>query len=88
VVEFADGLAIDGGSPRGAAIETYNDHRIAMGFAVLGLAVPGMNIKGEGCVVKSFPGFWAALEGLRGKAGSPPFDSRGGRIHTERTATP
>jgi 3-phosphoshikimate 1-carboxyvinyltransferase len=88
VVEFADGLAIDGGSPRGAAIETYNDHRIAMGFAVLGLAVPGMNIKGEGCVGKSFPGFWVALEGLRGKAGSPPFYPPGGRRHTERTATP
>jgi 3-phosphoshikimate 1-carboxyvinyltransferase len=66
VAEFADGLAVDGGTPRGAAIETYNDHRIAMGFAVLGLAVPGMEIEGEACVGKSFPGFWAALEDLRG----------------------
>jgi 3-phosphoshikimate 1-carboxyvinyltransferase len=77
VLELADGLAINGGSPRGAAIETYNDHRIAMGFAVLGLAVPGMNIKGEGCVGKSFPDFWAALEGLRGKAGSLSTTGRG-----------
>ena len=66
VAEFADGLAVDGGNPRGAAIETYNDHRIAMGFAVLGLAVPGMEIEGEACVGKSFPGFWAALKDLRG----------------------
>ncbi len=36
-----------------------------MSFAILGLAVPGMEIEGEGCVGKSFPGFWAALEGLR-----------------------
>jgi 3-phosphoshikimate 1-carboxyvinyltransferase len=71
VVEFADGLAIRGGSPRGAAIETYNDHRIAMGFAILGLAVPGMEIKGETCVGKSFPGFWTALNSLRGEAASP-----------------
>lgn len=60
--ELPDGMAIEGGSPRGAAIETYNDHRIAMSFAVLGLAVPGMRIRNPGCVNKSFPGFWKALE--------------------------
>jgi 3-phosphoshikimate 1-carboxyvinyltransferase len=86
--EFADGLAVDGGSPRGAAIETYKDHRIAMSFAILGLAVPGMEIEGEACVGKSFPGFWTALENLRGKAVSPPFCSLGGKRNTERTATP
>jgi 3-phosphoshikimate 1-carboxyvinyltransferase len=62
--ELADGISVEGGSPRGAEIETYNDHRIAMSFAVLGLAVPGMRIGGEACVGKSFPGFWTALEGL------------------------
>jgi 3-phosphoshikimate 1-carboxyvinyltransferase len=62
--EFVDGLAITGGRPRGAVIETYNDHRIAMGFAILGLAVPGMSIEGEACVGKSFPGFWSALKSL------------------------
>ena len=66
VEELADGLVIHGGRPRGARIETYNDHRIAMGFAVLGLAVPGMEIEGESCVGKSFPGFWQTLEGLYG----------------------
>jgi 3-phosphoshikimate 1-carboxyvinyltransferase len=63
--ELADGLVIHGGSPCGARIETYNDHRIAMSFAVLGLAIPGMEIEGEDCVGKSFPGFWKTLEGLR-----------------------
>ena len=62
--EIADGIAVTGGSPRGAVIATYNDHRIAMSFAVLGLVVPGMTIEGEECVGKSFPGFWGALEGL------------------------
>ncbi len=62
--ELPDGIAVTGGRPRGATIETYNDHRIAMSFAVLGLAVPGMRIAGEGCVGKSFPGFWTTLEGL------------------------
>lgn len=66
VEEVADGLVIHGGHPRGARIETYNDHRIAMGFAVLGLAVPGMEIEGENCVGKSFPGFWKTVETLYG----------------------
>jgi len=62
--ERPDGLVIEGGRPRGAEIETYDDHRIAMSFAVLGLAVPGMAIRNERCVAKSFPRFWEQLEGL------------------------
>lgn len=42
----------------GAVIETYDDHRIAMCFAVAGLQVAGVRITGEDCVVKSFPDFW------------------------------
>lgn len=64
VRERPDGLVIEGGVPRGAEIETYNDHRIAMSFAVLGLVAPGMKIRNPGCVKKSFPGFWEGLEAL------------------------
>lgn len=39
-------------------IETYNDHRMAMAFAVLGLARPGISIRNPACVAKSYPGFW------------------------------
>ena len=39
-------------------IETYNDHRMAMSFAVLGLARPGISIKNPSCVSKSYPTFW------------------------------
>ncbi len=60
--ETSDGLLIDGGSPHGAEIETYNDHRIAMSFAILGLAIPGMRIKNSACVNKSFPDFWDTLD--------------------------
>ena len=42
----------------GAEIRTYDDHRIAMCFAVAGLRVPGVRITGEECVKKSFPDFW------------------------------
>jgi 3-phosphoshikimate 1-carboxyvinyltransferase len=62
--ELPDGLVIEGGVPHGVRIETYNDHRVAMSFAILGLAVPGMEIENEACVGKSFPGFWKALAGL------------------------
>jgi 3-phosphoshikimate 1-carboxyvinyltransferase len=64
--EISDGIAVTGGTPHGASIATYSDHRIAMSFAILGLVVPGMVIEGEECVGKSFPGFWNALEGLYG----------------------
>jgi 3-phosphoshikimate 1-carboxyvinyltransferase len=62
--ERSDGLDIIGGNPHGAEIETYNDHRIAMSFAIAGLAVPGMKIKDKLCVGKSFPGFWDELKKL------------------------
>lgn len=62
--EREDGLIIDGGYPHAAEIETYNDHRIAMSFAMLGLAVPGIKIKDRDCVNKSFPRFWDELKRL------------------------
>jgi 3-phosphoshikimate 1-carboxyvinyltransferase len=62
--ETADGLIVVGGKPHGAHIETYNDHRIAMSFAIAGLAVPGIRIQDRHCVGKSFPGFWDELSKL------------------------
>lgn len=62
--ETEDGLIIEGGNPHGAEIETYNDHRIAMSFAILGLKVPGIKIKAPDCVNKSFPGFWDEFKKL------------------------
>ncbi len=59
-----DRLIIDGGRPHGAEIETYNDHRMAMSFAVAGLRVPGMKIKNPSAANKSFPGFFEILNSL------------------------
>jgi 3-phosphoshikimate 1-carboxyvinyltransferase len=64
VEEGKDWLSVEGGKPQGAEVETYNDHRLAMSFAISGLAVPGVKIKGERCVDKSFPEFWETLEKL------------------------
>ena len=55
---IGEDLAIAGGRPHGARIATYDDHRIAMSFAILGLAVPGIGIEDPACAGKSFPGFW------------------------------
>ena len=41
-----------------AEIDTYDDHRMAMAFAVAGLRVPNMTINNPGCVAKTFPDFW------------------------------
>jgi 3-phosphoshikimate 1-carboxyvinyltransferase len=58
------GLTITGGRPKGARIDPYNDHRIAMSFAVAGLVTPGVVILDETCVEKSFPEFWQVFETL------------------------
>ena len=64
--ELADGFAVvPPAAPVGARVRTYDDHRIAMAFSVLGLVVPGMRIENPGCVAKTFPGFYEALEALR-----------------------
>jgi 3-phosphoshikimate 1-carboxyvinyltransferase len=63
-VETDDGLRVHGGGAHGARIETYDDHRIAMSFALAGLRVPGVQIENERCVEKSFPEFWAVFARL------------------------
>lgn len=45
-------------------IETYKDHRIAMAFALAGLRLGGITILDPGCVAKTYPGYWAMLDGL------------------------
>jgi 3-phosphoshikimate 1-carboxyvinyltransferase len=62
--ETEDGLRIIGGTPQGADIETYDDHRIAMSFAVAGLKAEGVVIHNPDCVAKSFPDFWEYFENL------------------------
>jgi 3-phosphoshikimate 1-carboxyvinyltransferase len=63
--ERPDGFVVHPGTPQPARIETYDDHRMAMSFAVLGLATKGIEIADPDCVGKTFPGFWDALETLR-----------------------
>lgn len=57
-----DGLRIAPSALHGGQVHTYHDHRLAMAFGVLGLAVPGVVIEDPGVVSKSWPEFWADLE--------------------------
>ena len=59
-----DYLVIRPGDYRGAEIETYDDHRMAMSFAVAGLKIPGIRIKNPTCVEKSFPDFFQRFANL------------------------
>ncbi len=59
--EKEDGFEIEGGLPMAASIETYDDHRIAMTFSLLGLRTAGITILDPGCVAKTFPDFFERL---------------------------
>jgi len=66
--ELDDGLVVRGGKKlTGARIDPWNDHRIAMSAAVIGLAVPGVVIENPGAVDKSFPGFFDELAALKAR---------------------
>jgi len=66
VVEENDALTVYQATLHGAEIETYNDHRMAMCFAILGLKVPGIKLRNPACVKKTFPNFFQKL------AAAPP----------------
>jgi 3-phosphoshikimate 1-carboxyvinyltransferase len=66
VEERADGFTVTPAARiTPALIETYNDHRVAMSFALVGLKVPGIVLQNPACVAKTFPDFWQRLEKLR-----------------------
>jgi 3-phosphoshikimate 1-carboxyvinyltransferase len=69
VEERADGLTIFPASAlQTARVETYDDHRMAMSFAITGLKSPGVTILDPGCVAKTFPDFFERLGKLCGMA--------------------
>jgi 3-phosphoshikimate 1-carboxyvinyltransferase len=57
-----DTLIIHGGNPKPAAIDTYNDHRMAMSFAIAGAKIEGMKINDPDVVNKTFPEFWEKMK--------------------------
>lgn len=69
VEEHEDGLTITPGVPQPAVIETYNDHRMAMSFSILGLKAAGIQIDNPGCTAKTYPQFFTDFERLAGGEG-------------------
>lgn len=64
----ADSATIRGGPLRGAEVDPWGDHRIAMSLAVLALHAGGeTTIRDAGCVSKSYPGFWGDLSAIGGR---------------------
>ncbi len=64
VQESADGLEITPGKMPPATVDTYNDHRMAMSFAIAGIKSPGIVIRDPGCTAKTYPEFFSALATL------------------------
>jgi 3-phosphoshikimate 1-carboxyvinyltransferase len=65
VIEREDGLTIEPRPLVPATIDTYNDHRMAMSFAIAGLNVPGVRIQDPACVDKTYPRFFDDLSALQ-----------------------
>ncbi len=63
--EEADGFVVHPSRHHAGEVSTYDDHRMAMSFALLGLTVEGIVIRDPGCVSKTFPQYFEVLEGLR-----------------------
>ena len=63
--EEEDGFVVRPGDPRPTTVQTYDDHRMAMSFALLGLRAPGIVIEDPSCVAKTYPGYFADLDRLR-----------------------
>lgn len=68
VTEHDDGLLIEPASVRGAAIDTYDDHRMAMSFALAGLRTANVVIRNPTCTGKTYPTFFEDLERALGRA--------------------
>ncbi len=64
VITDSDRFTIRPSALHGGTIDPADDHRTAMSFAVLGLAIGGVTITDAECVNKSFPGFWETLSGV------------------------
>jgi 3-phosphoshikimate 1-carboxyvinyltransferase len=67
VIEEEDRMIIDGTQPKGATIDSFGDHRIAMAFSIPGAVAGSTVITGAECVNKTYPDFWQAFESLGGK---------------------
>ncbi len=84
VIEEGDTLTVFPSVLHGAEIETYEDHRMAMCFAILGLKVAGIKLKNASCAKKTFPSFYQKLAALPPAGlGAQILDAKTGRTLSE-----
>jgi 3-phosphoshikimate 1-carboxyvinyltransferase len=74
VADRVGGAFEAGGPALGGTVETYEDHRIAMAFGVLGSVLPGIAVRDPGCVAKTFPEFWSVLDSVVNPAANSVVD--------------
>ncbi|NQT05325.1 MAG: 3-phosphoshikimate 1-carboxyvinyltransferase [Dehalococcoidia bacterium] len=67
VAEEENRLLITGSNLKGAVVDSYDDHRIAMAFSILGTQAGNTTINGAECVSKTFPEFWDILKSIGGR---------------------
>lgn len=77
--ELPDGFEIEPAPIQPADVQTYDDHRMAMSFALLGLVAPGIRILDPACVSKTFPRYFSVLEELRRGDPGPAVPTLGSR---------
>jgi 3-phosphoshikimate 1-carboxyvinyltransferase len=65
VTEHQDGITVQPSPIKPAAVDTYEDHRVAMSFSLVGLKAPGVHINNPGCVSKTFPTYFEVWDALR-----------------------
>jgi len=68
IEETEDGLIIQPRELMPATLKTYDDHRMAMSLALVGLRIPGVRVQNPACTAKTYPHFFADLESLMGRA--------------------
>ncbi len=66
--EDEDGFTVHPGPVSPADVRTYDDHRMAMSFALIGLRAEGVRILDPGCTAKTYPGFWSDLDRVTASA--------------------
>ena len=67
IIEESNRMTITGGKAHGAVIDSHNDHRIAMAFAMLAVTCGDTVIEAAECVEKTYPCFWQDFAGVGGK---------------------
>lgn len=65
--ETENSITVFPGSPKPSTVETYDDHRMAMGFSLIGLRSPGIVIDNPGCCRKTFENYFEILDGITEK---------------------